>query len=148
MATPKPIIILMAEDSPTDAELAKEAFENGKLVNELIIVPNGVEAMAFVRKEGKYEKAPRPDIIMLDLNMPMKDGRQVLAELKQDPQFKAIPVVILTTSSDEADVLKSYELQASCFVTKPMDFDKFLEVARQIRQFFFSVVTLPPNGDK
>jgi chemotaxis family two-component system response regulator Rcp1 len=148
MATPKPIIILMAEDSPTDAELAKEAFENGKLVNELIIVPNGVEAMAFVRKEGKYEKAPRPDIIMLDLNMPMKDGRQVLVELKQDPQFKAIPVVVLTTSSDEADVLKSYELQASCFVTKPMDFDKFLEVAKQIRQFFFSVVTLPPNGDK
>jgi len=144
----KPVIILMAEDSPSDADLAREAFQNGKLVNELVIVPDGVEAMAFVRKEGKYEGVPRPDIIMLDLNMPKKDGREVLLELKQDPQFRSIPVVILTTSADEADVLKSYELQASCYVTKPVDFEKFLEVAKQIRQFFFSVVTLPPNGDK
>jgi len=144
----KPVIILMAEDSPSDADLAREAFQNGKLVNELVIVPDGVEAMAFVRKEGKYEGVPRPDIIMLDLNMPKKDGREVLLELKQDPQFRSIPVVILTTSADEADVLNSYELQASCYVTKPVDFEKFLEVAKQIRQFFFSVVTLPPNGDK
>jgi CheY-like chemotaxis protein len=148
MATIKPINILMAEDSPSDADLAREAFKNGKLLNELIIVPDGVEAMAYMRKEGKYANMPRPDLIMLDLNMPKKDGRQVLAELKQDPAFKFIPVVILTTSQDEADVLKSYELQASCYVTKPMDFDNFLEVAKQIKQFFFSVVTLPPSGDQ
>jgi len=144
----KPIVILMAEDSPSDADLAREAFQNGKLVNELIIVPDGVEAMAFMRRQGKYAGAPRPDIIMLDLNMPKKDGREVLAELKQAPQFKAIPVVILTTSSDETDVLKSYELQASCYITKPVDFEKLLDAAKQIKQFFFSVVTLPPKGDK
>ncbi len=148
MATIKPINILMAEDSPSDADLAREAFKNGKLMNGLVIVPDGVEAMAYMRKEGKYANEPRPDIIVLDLNMPKKDGRQVLAELKQDPVFKHIPVVILTTSEDEADVMKSYELQASCYVTKPMDFDKFLEVAKQIKQFFFSVVTLPPNAEK
>ena len=148
MAIIKPINILMAEDSPSDADLAKEAFKNGKLLNELLIVPDGVEAMAYMRKEGKYANMPRPDLIVLDLNMPKKDGRQVLAELKQDPVFKFIPVVILTTSEDEADVLKSYELQASCFVTKPMDFDKFLAVAKQIKEFFFSVVTLPPSADK
>lgn len=148
MASAKPIVILMAEDSPSDAELAREAFKNGKLLNELVIVPDGVEAMAYMRKEGKYANLPRPDLIVLDLNMPKKDGRQVLAELKQDPSFKFIPVIILTTSEDEADVLKSYELQASCYVTKPMDFEKLLDVAKQIKQFFFSVVTLPPNGDK
>jgi CheY-like chemotaxis protein len=148
MATIKPINILMAEDSPSDADLAREAFKNGKLMNGLFIVPDGVEAMAYMRKEGKYANEPRPDIIVLDLNMPKKDGRQVLAELKQDPVFRHIPVVILTTSEDEADVMKSYELQASCYVTKPMDFDKFLEIAKQIKQFFFSVVTLPPNAEK
>jgi two-component system, chemotaxis family, response regulator Rcp1 len=148
MASIKQVNILMAEDSPSDADLAREAFKNGKLLNELVIVPDGVEAMAYLRKEGKYANAVRPDIIILDLNMPRKDGRQVLSELKQDPVFKLIPVVILTTSEDEADILRSYELQASCYVTKPMDFEKFLEVAKQIKQFFFTVVTLPPNGDK
>jgi len=148
MANIRQINILMAEDSPSDADLAREAFKNGKILNELVIVPDGVEAMAYMRKEGKYAKVSRPDLIVLDLNMPKKDGRQVLTELKQDPVFKLIPVVILTTSEDEADVLKSYELQASCYVTKPMDFDNFLEVAKQIKQFFFSVVTLPPSEDK
>ncbi len=148
MKSISPITILMAEDSPTDAELAREAFKNGKLLNELIIVPDGVEAMAYVRKQGKYADAVRPDIIVLDLNMPKKDGRQVLEELKQDDSFRMIPVIILTTSEDEADVMRSYQLQASCYVTKPMDFEKFLKVAQQIREFFFSVVTLPPNGDK
>lgn len=140
--------ILMAEDSPSDAALAVEAFKSGRLLNELIIVPDGVEAMKYMRKEGQYADAVMPDIIILDLNMPKKDGRQVLTELKQDPKFRVIPVVILTTSQDETDVLRSYELQASCFVTKPMDFEKFLEVAKEIRSFFFSVVTLPPNTDR
>ncbi len=143
-----PVVILMAEDSPSDADLAREAFKNGKLVNELVIVPDGVEAMLYMKKQGQYANALRPDIIVLDLNMPKKDGREVLAELKADPSFRHIPVVILTTSEDEADVLKSYELQASCYVTKPMDFSKFLDVAKQIKDFFFSVVTLPPNGEK
>jgi len=142
------VVILMAEDSPSDADLAREAFKNGKLVNELIIVPDGVEAMLYMKKQGQYANALRPDIIVLDLNMPKKDGREVLAELKADANFRHIPVVILTTSEDEADVLKSYELQASCYVTKPMDFGKFLDVAKQIKEFFFSVVTLPPNGDR
>lgn len=142
---PKSIRILMAEDSPTDAELARQAFKNGKLLNELTIVEDGVEALAYVRKEGKYKDVQTPDVILLDLNMPKKDGRQVLAELKEDTRLRRIPVVILTTSEDEEDVLKSYELQASCYVTKPIDFEKFLEVAKRIKEFFFHVVTLPPN---
>lgn len=141
----KPIRILMAEDSPTDAELARQAFKNGKLLNELTIVQDGVEALLYLKKEGKYADAATPDVILLDLNMPRKDGRQVLAEIKQDSRLKRIPVVILTTSEDEEDVLKSYELQASCYVTKPIDFEKFLEVAKRIKEFFFHVVTLPPN---
>ena len=142
------ITILMAEDSPSDAELARQAFKNGKLLNELIIVKDGVEAMAYLRKEGQYADAIRPDVILLDLNMPRKDGRDVLAEIKKDANLKTIPVVILTTSEDENDVLISYELQASCFITKPVEFQKFIEVARNIKQFYFSIVTLPPNGDK
>lgn len=144
----KPIAILMAEDSPSDAALAKEAFSNGKLVNDLFIVSDGVEVMQYMRKEGRFTASVRPDIIVLDLNMPRKDGRQALAELKASAEFKHIPVVILTTSEDESDVLRSYELQASCYVTKPMDFEKFLEVAKNIKRFFFSIVTLPPNGER
>ncbi len=143
----KSIEILMAEDSPSDAELARQAFKNGKLLNELTIVRDGVEALAYLRKEGQYVDAVRPDIILLDLNMPRMDGREVLAAIKKDPTLKSIPVVILTTSEDENDVLKSYELQASCYITKPVEFDKFLDVARGIKQFYFNVVTLPPNGD-
>jgi len=142
----KLVRILMAEDSPTDAELARQAFKNGKLLNELTIVKDGVEALQFLRKEGTYANASRPDVILLDLNMPRKDGREVLAELKKDPALKTIPVVVLTTSEAEEDVLHSYELQASCYVTKPVDFEKFVEVARGIKTFFFTVVTLPPNG--
>jgi CheY-like chemotaxis protein len=147
MAT-RAIQILMAEDSPSDAELARQAFKNGKLLNELIIVKDGVEAMSYLRKEGQYQDALRPDVILLDLNMPKKDGRQVLEEIKADTNLRTIPVVILTTSEDENDVLKSYELQASCYITKPVEFDNFLEVAKSIKQFYFHVVTLPPNGDK
>jgi CheY-like chemotaxis protein len=137
----------MAEDSRSDADLAREAFKDGKLLNGLVIVPDGVELMAYMRKEKSYQEALQPDIILLDLNMPRKDGRETLAELKADPKFRHIPVVILTTSFDEVDVLKSYALQASCYVTKPMDFEKFIEVARQIKDFYFSVVTLPENND-
>jgi two-component system response regulator len=107
-----------------------------------------VEAMSYLRKEGQYEGVTRPDVILLDLNMPKKDGRQVLEEIKLDTNLRTIPVVILTTSEDENDVLKSYELQASCYITKPVEFDNFLEVAKSIKQFYFHIVTLPPNGDK
>jgi len=104
--------------------------------------------MAYLRKEGHYVDAVRPDVILLDLNMPRKDGREVLAEIKKDPDLKTIPVVVLTTSEDEQDILRSYELQASCFITKPVEFEKFIEVARNIKQFYFDIVTLPPNSDK
>ena len=147
MAT-RAIQILMAEDSPSDAELARQAFKNGKLLNELTIVKDGMEAMAYLRKEGQYADSPRPDVILLDLNMPKKDGREVLEEIKNNPALRTIPVVILTTSEDENDVMKSYELQASCYITKPVEFDNFLEVAKSIKQFYFHIVTLPPNGDK
>ncbi len=140
--------ILMAEDSPSDAELARQAFKNGRLINELTIVKDGVEALAYLRKEGKYSEALRPDLILLDLNMPKKDGREVLEEIKADPQLRTIPVIILTTSEDEQDILRSYELQASSFITKPVEFEKFIEVAKGIKQFYFNIVTLPPNGDK
>lgn len=147
MAQQRAIRILMAEDSPSDAELARQAFKNGKLLNELTIVKDGVEAVAYLRKEGQYKDVLRPDVILLDLNMPRKDGREVLEEIKKDPNLRTIPVVILTTSEDEQDILRSYELQASSFITKPVEFEKFLEVAKGIKQFYFNIVTLPPNGE-
>jgi chemotaxis family two-component system response regulator Rcp1 len=139
------IRILMAEDSPSDAELARQAFKGGKILNELVIVKDGVEAMEYLRREGEYASVSRPDVILLDLNMPKKDGRQVLAEIKEDPNLRTIPVVILTTSEDENDILTSYELQASSFITKPVEFDNFLSVAKGIKEFYFNIVTLPPN---
>jgi CheY-like chemotaxis protein len=148
MAEQRAIRILMAEDSPSDAELARQAFKNGKLLNELTIVKDGVEALAYLRKEGEYHDVQRPDVILLDLNMPKKDGREVLEEIKKDPSLRTIPVVILTTSEDEHDILRSYELQASSFITKPVEFEKFLDVAKGISQFYFNIVTLPPNGDR
>lgn len=143
MAT-RPIRILMAEDSPSDAELARQAFKDGRMLNDLVIVKDGVEALLYLRKQGEYANVERPDVILLDLNMPKKDGREVLEEVKADDALKTIPVVILTTSADEQDILRSYELQASSFITKPVEFDKFLEVARGIRNFYFNIVTLPP----
>lgn len=148
MADARPIRILMAEDSPSDAELAKQAFKIGELLNELTIVRDGIEAMAYLRKEGQYANISRPDVILLDLKMPKKDGREVLAELKRDAALKTIPVVILTTSEDENDILKAYELQASSYIVKPVEFENFLEVAQGIKQFYFNIVTLPSNGDK
>jgi CheY-like chemotaxis protein len=145
MSSFRQIEILMVEDSPIDVMMAREALEQAKVLNNLSIAENGVEAMSFLRREGKYVKAPRPDLIFLDLNMPRKDGREVLHELKEDPELRLIPVVVLTTSKAEEDILKSYGLHANCYITKPVDFDRFAEVVKTVQDFWFSVVTLPPN---
>jgi chemotaxis family two-component system response regulator Rcp1 len=139
----QPVEILLVEDSPTDVLLAKEALEYSKIAHNLHSAPDGVEAMAFLRKEGKYSDAPRPGLILLDLNLPKKDGREVLAEIKSDEKLKRIPVVVLTTSKSEVDVLKAYGLHANCYIVKPVDFEKFAEVVKSIENFWFSVVTLP-----
>ena len=141
----KPIVILLVEDSPSDAALTIEALENGKIANSLNHVLDGVEAMEYLRRQGKFAKAPRPDLIMLDLNLPRKDGREVLRELKGDPSLRVIPVIVLTTSRSDEDILRSYELNANCYITKPVDFPQFIEVVKSIRQFWLSVVTLPPK---
>ena len=139
----KPITILMAEDNATDVMITKEALVHAKLLNTLHVVSDGIEAMDFLHRRGKYAKAPRPDLILLDLNMPRKNGQEVLAEIKADDKLKFIPVVILTTSKAEEDVIKAYGLHANCYVVKPVDFEVFAEVVRSIEQFWFSVVRLP-----
>jgi len=139
----KPIEILLVEDSPSDAQLAIEALQSAKIANHLSHVEDGVEAMQFLRREGPHRDAPRPDLILLDLNLPRKDGREVLEELKEDPQLKQIPVVVLTTSRAEQDVLRSYALHANCYITKPVDFTQFMEVVKSIEHFWLAVVTLP-----
>ena len=144
----KPIEILLVEDNLGDADLAREALEGSKFNNDLHVVDDGEKAMAFLRREGPYVDAPRPGLILLDLNLPRKDGRQVLAEIKADNDLKRIPVVILTTSSAEKDVLKSYDLHANCFITKPIDLNQFLNVVKAIEDFWLSIVVLPPNGAK
>ena len=141
----KPIEILLVEDSPSDAALTVEALKAGKVVNKLNLVEDGVEAMAYLKCEGKYAKATRPDLIMLDLNLPRKDGREVLAELKNDPVLKTIPIIVLTTSRSDKDILQSYQLNANCFITKPVDFAHFIDVVKSIEQFWLTVVTLPPK---
>jgi len=141
--TGKPIEILLAEDSPGDARLTQEAFREGRVLNNLHIVGDGEEALAFLRREGKYAHAPRPDIILLDLNMPKKDGRETLAEIKSDESLKSIPVVILTISKSEEDILRSYNDHANCYITKPIDFGKFFDVVKSIEDFWFSIVRLP-----
>ena len=140
----RPIEILLVEDSPTDALLTKKAFEGARLINRLHIVEDGVEAMKFLRKEVPYAEALRPDLILLDLNLPRKDGREVLAEIKSDESLKVIPVVVLTTSRAEEDILKSYKLHANCYITKPVNFDSFTEAIATLEKFWFAVVTLPP----
>jgi chemotaxis family two-component system response regulator Rcp1 len=139
----KAIEILMVEDSPSDAQLTIEALHAAKIVNRLHHVEDGVEAMQFLRQEGPYADAPRPDLILLDLNLPRKDGREVLDELKQDSDLKVIPVVVLTTSRSEQDVLRSYQLHANCYITKPVDFTQFMEVVKAIENFWLTIVTLP-----
>jgi two-component system response regulator len=141
----KPIEILLVEDSPSDAALTQEALENGKITNNLHRVADGVEAMEFLRREGRFADAPRPDLIMLDLNLPRKDGREVLRELKGDPSLRIIPVIVLTTSRSDKDVLESYHLNANCYITKPVDFQQFIDVVKSVENFWLSVVTLPPK---
>ena len=139
----RPVEILLVEDNPGDVRLTQEALEESKLYNNLTVVTDGVEAMRCLRKEGKYAGATRPDIILLDLNLPKKDGREVLAEIKTDEKLKLIPIVILTTSSNEEDILKSYGLHANCYVTKPVDFDEFIKIVQAVHNFWFSIVKLP-----
>jgi two-component system response regulator len=141
----KPAEILLVEDSPTDVLLAREALEHAKVLNTLHVVSDGVEAMAFLRREAPYENVPRPDLVLLDLNLPRKDGREVLAEVKNDENLKRIPIVVLTTSRAEEDIFKAYGLHANCYVTKPVDFDQFADVVKMIENFWFTVVSLPPE---
>ncbi|MCO5972079.1 MULTISPECIES: response regulator [Actinoallomurus] len=141
--TVRPIEVLLVEDDPGDVVLTKEAFDDNKVSNKLSVVSDGEEAMRFLRREGDYADAPRPDLVLLDLNLPRMDGRQVLEEIKDDEALRTIPVVILTTSEAEEDILRSYRLHANAYVTKPVDFDQFIKVVRQIDDFFVSVVKLP-----
>ncbi len=139
----KPIDVLLVEDDPGDTLMIKEAFADNKVRNRLNTVADGVEALAFLRREGAFAEAPRPDLILLDLNLPRKDGRQVLEEIKADAELRTIPVVVLTTSEAEEDILRSYALHANAYVTKPVDFERFIAVVRQIDEFFVEVVRLP-----
>ena len=139
----KTVEILLVEDNLGDVRLTQEAFKEGNLHYYLSVVEDGVEAIAFLHREGKYADAPRPDIILLDLNMPKKNGREVLAEIKDDPELKRIPVVILTTSKAEEDILKTYDLHANCYITKPVDLDSFMNIVRYIKDFWLSIVKLP-----
>jgi two-component system response regulator len=140
---PRHIEILLVEDSPADILLTREAFEQNKLMNTLHIVEDGIEALDFLHKRGRHDSAPRPDLILLDLNLPRKNGREVLAEIKADPSLRSIPIVVLTTSSADEDILQAYDLNANCYVVKPVGFDNFMKAVQSIRHFWFSVVSLP-----
>ena len=141
----KEIEVLLVEDNPGDVRLAKEALREAKLRNRLHVVGDGAQALAFLRREAPYTDAVRPDLILLDLNMPVMDGREVLERIKDDPELRRIPVVILTTSRAEQDVIRSYDLHANCYITKPIDIDAFIDVVKAIEDFWFSVVTLPKS---
>ncbi len=141
----KPVEILLVEDNPGDARLAREALAESKIANEIHHVKDGVEAMAWLRRQPPFERATRPELILLDLNLPRMDGRQVLAAIKSDPDLKRIPVVILTISKDEEDILRSYNLHANCYITKPIDLMQFIKVVRSIEDFWLSIVKLPPK---
>jgi two-component system, chemotaxis family, response regulator Rcp1 len=139
----EPIEILLVEDNPGSVRLTQEALTDGKLHHHMNAVEDGVEAMEYLRREGRYAGAPRPDLILLDLNLPRKDGREVLAEIKRDESLKTIPVVILTTSAAEEDIIKSYKLNANCYITKPVDLEQFIKVVKAIEGFWFEIVRLP-----
>jgi CheY-like chemotaxis protein len=143
LATARPIEILLVEDNPGDARLTREALREGRMRNRLHHMRDGVEALAFLRREAPYEDAPMPDLILLDLNLPRKNGTQVLAEMKEEPRLRLIPVVVLTTSEAEQDVLRTYELHANCYITKPVDLDKFLAIVRAVEEFWVDIVKLP-----
>lgn len=145
MSEKEPVDILLAEDNPGDVKLTRKALDQGRLVNNLHVVNDGVETMAFLRNDGEFADSPRPDLVLLDLNMPRKDGREVLEEIKADEDLRRIPVVVLTSSEAEEDVVKSYELHANAYLTKPVDFDGFLDVIDTLEQFWLEVVKLPPE---
>ena len=141
----KPIDILLVEDNPGDVRLTKEALRDAKVLNEIHVAKDGVEAMQFVHKEGSYSNAPMPDLILLDLNLPRKDGREVLAEIKKDPKLKHIPVVVLTTSKADEDIIRTYNLHANAYITKPVDLNRFVEIMHALEEFWFTIVKLPPK---
>lgn len=141
----RPIEILLVEDNPGDVRLTREALKDGKIHNNLHVAYDGVEAVDFLRRNGDYADATRPDVILLDLNLPRKDGREVLAEIKNDADLAAIPVVILTTSEADEDILESYRLHANCYITKPVDLEQFIRVVKSVEDFWFEIVRLPPN---
>jgi chemotaxis family two-component system response regulator Rcp1 len=143
---PRAIEILMVEDNPGDVRLTREAFKEGKVRNQLHVAADGVAALDFLYRRPPHQRAPRPDLILLDLNLPRKDGREVLETIKSDPSLKTIPVVILTTSQAEEDVVRAYRLSANCYVTKPVDFEQFMRIVQTIEEFWLSVVTLPPRS--
>ena len=142
----KPIEILLVEDNPADVRLTQEALREGKVRNNLHVARDGEEALAFLRRQGKYADSPRPDLVLLDLNLPRRDGREVLGDIKDDAELKTIPVVVLTTSSAETDILRSYSLHANCYITKPVDLDQFVTVVKSIDDFWLTVVRLPKEG--
>jgi CheY-like chemotaxis protein len=142
----EPIEVLLVEDDPGDVLMTREAFEEHKVRNNLHVVSDGVEALSFLRQEGRYADVPQPDLVLLDLNLPRKDGREVLAEIKADPELRRTPVVVLTTSQAEEDVLRSYDLHANAYVAKPVDFERFIDVVRRIDSFFVTVVKLPKRA--
>ena len=142
----EPVEILLVEDNAGDVRLTREALKEGKVLNRLHVAGDGVEALAFLKREGEYAGAVRPDLILLDLNMPRKDGRELLADIKSDPGLRRIPVVVLTTSKAEEDIAKSYDLHANCFITKPVDLNQFIAVVQAVEDFWFTIVRLPPDG--
>ena len=139
----RPVEILLVEDNPGDVRLTEEALKEGKVINNINLVNDGVEAVSFLHKEGKYADAVRPDLILLDLNLPKKDGREVLMEIKKDEALRRIPVVVLTTSKAEEDIIRTYDCHANCYITKPVDFDQFIKVVKSIEDFWLSLVRLP-----
>jgi len=143
--TEKPVEVLLAEDNPGDVMLTKKALEQGKLANNLHVVTDGVEALEYLRQDGEYADEPRPDLVLLDLNMPRKDGQDVLEELQDDPELGRIPVVVLTSSESEEDIARSYELNANAYLTKPVDFEGFIETVNRMENFWFKIVKLPEH---
>ena len=140
-----PVEILLVEDNPGDVRLTQEALKESKVTNNLSVAEDGVEALAFLKREGKYTDAPRPDLLLLDLNLPKKDGRELLEEIKADENLKRIPVVVLTTSKAEEDILRMYDQHANCYITKPIDFDQFIDVVKSIEDFWLTIVKLPSD---
>lgn len=144
----KPVEILLVEDNLGDVRLTREALLEGKVKNNLSVAGDGLEALQFLRQEGKYNNATRPDLVLLDLNLPRMDGRELLAEIKDDPELKQIPIVILTTSKAEEDIVKTYNLHANCYITKPVDLNQFFSVVRSIEDFWMTIVKLPPHNTR